>query len=444
MRKTLLTIAATCMWLAGTSAFGQGKTCEEAAPWSNMAMVMDLASYADGGAWYKVTPTANSMLPFSLTELPTSAVQVFKGCNGEKALVMSEEVASGNISYYIESGVEYMIKLDVSQATGSFVMAMATPLDLSNAPDGNYCVKPINASVGMYSSIKANRPTWFKVNIVYPGMYSVGPGFSAPAEGAAVTSVKVKSGDCGAVENSSNLLMPNQVYAKAGENFFCVTCSGDMEILFQMASPVASCPNRPERMTALSAGVEVTYPNAVYENYWRFIAPETATYQILDKAPQGTILQVGTLDENDDAKFFCNFENGLMAEVDESGEGKLLVDIQAGQTYVIASETFNMLAEGVPSVKISKDETGVRSVSGSSRDIKVSKVAENEYRVSSYLLAEGAGVYVYDMAGRAVSSLNVRPEGDAVTVKLAGVPAGTYMFLIVGRSKSASTKVLVD
>ena len=76
--------------------------------------------------------------------------------------------------------------------------------------------------------------------------------------------------------------------------------------------------------------------------------------------------------------------------------------------------------------------------------MKVSKGAESEYRVSSYLLGEGAGIYVYDMSGRAINSIKAQPASDAAIVNLSGVPAGTYMFLVVGRSKSASTKVIVE
>ena len=57
---------------------------------------------------------------------------------------------------------------------------------------------------------------------------------------------------------------------------------------------------------------------------------------------------------------------------------------------------------------------------------------------------EGAGIYVYDMSGRAINSVKARPASDAAIVNLSGVPAGTYMFLVVGRSKSASTKVIVE
>ena len=326
---------------------------------------------------------------------------------------------------------------------GTNVMAMGTPVEVAAAAEGDDCSNPIAVNQGMYTPIKANHPTWFKINLVYPGLYSVRQ-FTATGSSATVTSVKVKSGDCNAVENESNLLMPDQVYAKSGENLFCVTCSGDTQIMFQMSSPVASCQNHPERMTVLSENTGVTYPNAVYENYWRFIAPETATYLVTNKAPQGTILQVGTLEEDDNAKFACNFEDAQMAEVGENGEGKVYVEMKEGQTYVISSETFAKMSTGMPSVQISKDATGVRSVSETYSDMKVSKVAEREYRVSSYLLGEGAGIYVYDMSGRAINSIKAQPASDAAIVNLSGVPAGTYMFLVVGRSKSASTKVIVE
>ena len=85
--------------------------------------------------------------------------------------------------------------------------------------EGDDCSNPIAVNQGMYTPIKANHPTWFKINLVYPGLYSVRQ-FTATGSSATVTSVKVKSGDCNAVENESNLLMPDQVYAKSGENLF--------------------------------------------------------------------------------------------------------------------------------------------------------------------------------------------------------------------------------
>ncbi len=80
--------------------------------------------------------------------------------------------------------------------------------------------------------------------------------------------------------------MPDQVYAKSGENLFCVTCSGILRLCSDVF-PCSQLPEPSERMTVLSENTGVTYPNAVYENYWRFIAPETATYLVTNKAPQG-------------------------------------------------------------------------------------------------------------------------------------------------------------
>lgn len=444
MRKTLLTVLTACACLATISVFGQGKTCEEAKPWSNMAFITDPASFAEG-AWYKYTPTVNSMLPFSLSGIPVSAVQVTQGCNGEKAIVLSEDPATFTISYYLEADKEYVIKIDLSQASGDFVSVNGTPLDLSRAPEGLYCVKPVEVEgLARAVDIKANRPTWFKLNSPLAGQYYV----SSSSSDFTATSVKVKHGDCGAVENVSTELMPNYVWAKGGEKLFCVTFPEDASIMFMMQGPTpANCQSHPQYAAAMKLATDYTYVNEVYLTSWKFIPEKTGAYMVSGKGAPGTLIQVSEMIELEPVNGYAQFGCGEVLKMDEIGDdgaGQVAVTLEEGKTYILTCETFDKLAAGMPSVRIDEDVTGIRRVAGASRDIKVAKVGDNEYCVSSYLLAGGAGVYVYDMAGRAVSNVKVQPsEGDAV-VKLAGVPSGTYMFLIIGRDKSASTKVVVE
>ena len=56
---------------------------------------------------------------------------------------------------------------------GTNVMAMGTPVEVAAAAEGDDCSNPIAVSQGMYTPIKANHPTWFKIKLVYPGLYSV-------------------------------------------------------------------------------------------------------------------------------------------------------------------------------------------------------------------------------------------------------------------------------
>ena len=55
---------------------------------------------------------------------------------------------------------------------GTNVMAMGTPVEVAAAAEGDDCSNPIAVNQGMYTPIKANHPTWFKINLVYPGLYS--------------------------------------------------------------------------------------------------------------------------------------------------------------------------------------------------------------------------------------------------------------------------------
>lgn len=450
----LLTIAAACMWMAGAvNANAQGKSCEDAPAWSGNALIFDFTPYTDG-AWYTVKCAANSMVNLSLSNIPTSAITMTEGCGGKKAIVLSEtpDSKSGAIAFYCEAEVEYKMHFDVAQANDAFISINGSTLPIDGAPEGYYCIKPIDWTMGIASPIKANRPTWFKMTVVYPGMYQV---VVSAAPGATdvptITSLSAKSGDCGAVANVSSALTPDVVYCKSGDNYFCVTCSGEAQVystMYMMAGPISSCQNRPQRANAIEVNKDYTYPNAVYENYWRFIAPESKTYYFSTKAPEGTILQVGKLDETlegDVLKYSCNFENAQMGEVGESGEVEVAMKVEAGETYMVFSETFDFMKEGLPSVKVSETGNGISSTEAkASSAIKVGKAAQGEYVVSSYLLKEGAGVYVYDMAGNQLENVNVVPTEGSVNVKLGNVPTGVYMFLVVGQSRSASAKVVVD
>lgn len=448
MRKKLLfCLAAASMLLTSVEMNAQGKSCETATTWSSMAMVMSPADYPNG-AWYKLTVMEASYLPFSFSSYvgnAVDAVHVYKGCAGEEALVLDVDDTSKTKSYYLEPLTEYIIKVDTKDQ--AMVMLMGTALAMSTAPDGATCMNPITVPSGQYGDIKKNVPTWYQINISWPCFVNVQK-YILDTTDTEVTSVLAKNLDCNAVANESNILMPAMVKMKTGINLVKVTASGDTKVMF-MQQVAASCGNKPERTSLLTAGVETTYGNDVFENYWRFIASETGTYTITDKAPEGTILKVGSLDEDDNGQFACNFDSDPKSiTVGSDNVGKLDVTLKEGDQIVICSDLYAKLASGAPSIKIEKSTggSGISSaVTNESKDLTVSSNPSNgNFIVKSYLLTEGATVNVYDMAGKKIYSSTSLPTAEEHSVQLEGVQSGTYLLLVIGKSRSASTKITIE
>lgn len=445
-KKLLYCLAATSMLFANVEMNAQGNSCETATPWSGMAMVTTPATYPDG-AWYTVTVAEASQLPFSFGTYAgeaIDAVHVYKGCAGEEAIVLDVDNVGKTKSYYLEPATEYKIK--VNTANQSMVMMTGTALPMSMAPDGATCMNPIVADLGMFYPIEKETPTWYKVTIPWPCFVSVTKTMTDNTE-TAVTAVLAKNLDCNAVANESSAIMPGMVKVKAGINLVRVTTSGKTQIVFQ-PQVAASCGNSPQRTTELKAGAEVSFSNDVFDNYWRFIAPEAATYTLTNKAPEGTILKVGKLEEDDNGKFFCDFEtNPRSVTVGSDNVGKLDVTLEKDEQIIICSDLYAKLATGVPSIKVEKS-TGsgiVTSATDAPKDLTVSANPSNgNFVVKSYLLAEGATVGIYDMAGKKIYSSTSLPTNEEHTVQLNGVQSGTYLLLVIGKSKSASTKITIE
>lgn len=445
-KKLLYCLAATSMLFANVEMNAQGINCESATPWSGMAMVMAPTTFPDG-AWYTVTVAEASQLPFSFGTYAgeaVDAVHVYKGCAGEEAIVLDVDNANKTKSYYLEPATEYKIK--VNTANQSMVMMTGTALPMSMAPDGATCMNPIVAQLGVFANIKKDVPTWYQINITWPCSVAVEKVFTDQTE-TAVASVLAKHMDCNAVANEGSLLMPNVVKMKAGMNLVKVTATGDTQIMFNMQL-AASCGNNPQRTNLLTAGTETNYGNDVFENYWRFVAPEAATYTLTNKAPEGTILKVGNLEEDDNGKFFCDFEtNPRSVTVGSDNVGKLDVTLEKDEQIIICSDLFAKLATGVPSIKIEKSTgSGIASpLTNEPKDLTVSANPSNgNFVVKSYLLAEGATVGIYDMAGKKIYSSTSLPTNEEHTVQLNGVQSGTYLLLVIGKSKSASTKITIE
>lgn len=445
-KKLLYCLAATSMLFANVEMNAQGNSCETATPWSGMAMLTTPASYPDG-AWYTVTVAEASQLPFSLGSYvgeAVDAVHVYKGYAGEEAIVLDVDNANKAKSYYLEPATEYKIKVNTTNQ--SMVTMTASALPISKTPDGATCMNPIVAGLGMFYPIKKETPTWYQINIAWPCTVAVNKTSGDNTE-TEVTSVLAKHMDCNAVANEGTLLMPNMVKMKAGINLVKVTTTGDTQIGFNM-QVTASCGNSPQRTSLLTAGTETIFGNDVYENYWRFIAPEAATYTLTNKAPEGTILKVGSLEEDDNGKFSCDFEtNPRSITVGSDNVGKLDVTLEKDEQIIICSDLYAKLATGVPSIKVEKS-TGsgiVTSATNAPKDLTVSANPSNgNFVVKSYLLAEGATVGIYDMAGKKIYSSTSLPTNEEHTVQLNGVQSGTYLLLVIGKSKSASTKITIE
>lgn len=315
---------------------------------------------------------------------------------------------------------------------------------------GESCENPIVVAKGTFTSIKKDVPTWYQVEYAWPCTMEVNE-VGAMGVNTDITSVAAKSKDCNAVANESSALLPNSVRVKGGTNLIRVVASKDIPYLnFTMsmaAGPTASCGNRPERTNALTLDKEEQYQNDVYENYWRFIATEDGSYVVTNKAAEGTIFKVGVLDEDDSGKFICNFEDeSKVLTIDASNEGKIQVDMKAGEQVIICSDTYAKLASGRPSIGVVKGTLGIQHAeAGSSKEIAVSANPSNgNFQVSSYLLKEGASVNVYDMSGKKVYGSTLQPTDGTCTVQMNGVPSGTYLLLVIGQSKSASTKIIIE
>lgn len=439
---------------AALVAFGnvkaQGTSCETATPWTGMFMGFKTDSYpADG--WYTVTAQVASMISFSGLNggVVVDDVHLYEGCSGNEAYITGKDAAMGTLGFYMEAGVEY--KLHITQRTNDMVFVMANPLDISRAPEGLYCFKPIKVeNIGLFQNIKAGT-TWFQMEFAYPAPLQVNVMSSESGNTTtAITSVETNHLGCGQGVNLSTELLPYRTLAKGGTNLVAVTASEPCMISFSLdAINATGCGNKPAYMKSIELDVENTYDNAYYTLDRRFLVPETGTYTFINHGAEGTVLSVGVMNEFDNngrVDYTCDFETRpLMAVVGANNKAAVAATFNEGDLVVVRSDAYGKLEGSLPYLKVEKGTSGITSATvGGNREVVLSENPTNgNFVVKSFLLADGAEVNVYDMNARKVFGTSVAAGTTEAQVRMEGVPAGNYLLVVMGRSRSASTKLIV-
>lgn len=451
MKKSYLLGLMAAFAMSG-SVSAQGSSCETATPWTGMFMGYYGDSFpADG--WFTYTVSTPTMLSFSGLCAPTvitpDDIQIYEGCEGNEPYVVDKDVEKGILSYYLEPGIDY--KIHITQQESGYAFVMPSALDVSRAPEGTYCFKPIVLSgLGSFQNVKAGT-TWFQHEMPYPAPILVNVISSESGSMMdVVQSVATKHLDCKGGENHSMELLPNRTFAKGGTNLIAVTVSEPCMISFALdALNATGCGNKPAYMKSLELDVETTYDNAYYTLDRRFIVPETGTYTFKNYGAEGTVLSVGLMKEFDNdgrVDYTCDFDSHpLMAIVGEDNMATVSATFNEFDMVVVRSDAYGKLEGGLPYLKVEKGTTGIASASVvENREVVLSENPTNgNFVVKSFLLAEGAEVNVYDMNAKKVYGTTAVAGSTEKQIQLEGVPAGTYLLVVMGRNRSASTKLIV-
>ncbi len=311
---------------------------------------------------------------------------------------------------------------------------------------GSDCEHPIIVSnANLFQNIAEAGSYWYQLTMDYAQQRTIQATGYDDNDGQ-VTSVESKSLDCNAVSNVSNFLFPGLTYLKQGINLVKVTVDGPCQIQFQGQMAFA-CNFRPQnifRINKLDENTETTYVNAVYETNFSFTPTETGTYTFTNKAPEGSTLKVSQLDEISSGSFSCKeLGDKYTTTIGSNNLSNLAVTLEANEEYIITSETFALLDEGMPSLKVVKgDVTAINNIKADNKnDITVKNLGNGNYQVDSYLFKEGATVGVYNMAGIKLYEKTLQPQSEGITVNLNGKKADCYLFLVIGKSQSACKNV---
>lgn len=322
---------------------------------------------------------------------------------------------------------------------------------------GESCENPIQvgSNLSSWNEFTEAGSKWFSITCPWSAQMKVGV---VDGDGK-ITAVEAKSLDCNAVSNVSSALFPTMTYVKKGINLIKVTVNGACNVVFAGMNMDtmesfgmqlnASCDNHPERITRLrlmSLDTETSYTNAAYETAFSFTPTESGVYTFVNKAPEGSTLKVTELEEQTDGSFSCKeIGENYFTTVGSNQEGAIAVNLTANTEYIVTSETFALLDEGMPSLKVEKgDVTAIHQVKANkSDDITVKSLGGGNYQVDSYLFKEGATVGVYNMAGVKLYEKTLAPQSEGTVVSLGGKKADCYLFLVVGKSCSACKNIAV-
>lgn len=466
MKKFYFSLVAAMMLSASATVSAQdGKTCETALPYTGFLM----GSSIKETTWYTVTVSELSMFPSSVIDANTADLKIYEGCDGREA------ASNGTGAYFLYPGVEYKMKI-VPGETIFLLMLTGNGLSLAKAPEGMYCVKPIiltpDAETGAYPAVKQNLGTtkWYQRDFSINGNLTVTEyGFGAADPN--LKKIELKRGDCGAVSSIGETMeiVPGMTvapspFAKAGTNLMAVTfgTSDDPEVtegqfhIAQNGQTSLDCNNRPERMTEIALDTETGIINGYTVKDYVFKPTETGEYTFTCKSAEGTIFNVGTVydtgekrnpgTEYEAAIYACSYDISDPVIVNSTNQAYIVLNLEAGNSYVMHYDADYTLEAGTPSVKVEKgNTTSINAVEANKKtDVIVSEnPTDGNFTVSSYLLADGGEIALYDMAAKKVFGTKVQEGAKEQNVQLTNVKQGTYLLVVYGRGRSAATKLIV-
>lgn len=458
MKKFYVSLAASLMLLVPAAVNAQdGTSCDNAQPFTGMLM----GSMIKGTTWYTVTVNELSMFPGSVVNSNQAELVIFEGCDGKEA------ISNGENCYFLYPGVEYKMRITPKENVAAMLIMGGTPL--GGAPEGMYCVKPIDltATEGAVKQ-KLGRTLWYKKDFAYNGKLNITKdGINPPS--SYLTKVEVRNGDGSGVPNIGKQTLLGTVamapapFVKSGVNLIAITFDADPSgtetegqfILGQRAN--TDCANRPERMSnALSLGASNSVENGYYVNDWTFTPTETGTYTFTCYSAEGTVFNVGTIEATGEKRnpgteyetdvYACKYELSEPVLVSSDNTASIVLNLTAGTKYVVHYDAdYALEGEGnTPYVNVVKGTTGIDNVTQNKTDVLVSEnPTDGTFTVSSYLLSHGAEIALYDMAAKKVFSAKAYGGSSEQDVQLYGVKAGTYLLVVYGANRSACTKLIV-
>jgi len=458
MKKFYVSLAASLMLLVPTVAKAQGTSCDNAQPFPGMLM----GSMVNGTTWYTVTVNELSIFPGAVVPTDQAELAIFEGCDGKEA------ISYGVNCYFLYPGIEYKMRITPKENVAGMLIMNGMPV--SGAPEGMYCVKPIDltGTGGIAVTQKLGRTLWYKKDFAYNGKLNITKdGINFPS--SYLTKVEVRNGDGSGVPNIAEstslgtVTMPPAPFVKAGVNLIAITFDEDptkteTEGSFVLAQrPNTDCANRPEHISnALALDAKTSVENGYYVNDYTFTPAETGKYTFTCYSAEGTVFNVGTIYNTGEKRnpgteyeadiYACKYELGDPVLVGSDNTANIVLDLTAGTKYVVHYDAdYALKGEGnTPYVKVVKGTTGINNVTQNKTDVLVSEnPTDGNFTVSSYLLSHGAEIALYDMAAKKVFSLKVKGGSSEQDVQLYGVKAGTYLLVVYGANRSACTKLIV-
>lgn len=461
MKKFYFSLVAAMMLSASTAAYAQdGKTCETALPYTGNLQVTETT-------WFTFKFNSLTMFPSIDITPDVATLTIFEGCDGEEAF------SQGVNSYFLYPDIEYKIKVE-PQKNSILLPKSEMGLSLAGAPAGMYCVNPIkiepDPTTGAYTAVKQRlgRTLWYQRNIAMNGNLNFTKDGVNPCEG--LTKVELKRGDCKAVssigeatEITPGLVVAPSPFAKAGTNLMAITfaASTDPEVtegqfvISQNAIAFIDCNNRPERMPAIELDKETGVQNGYYVKDYQFTPATAGTYSFVCKAAEGTVFNVGTIEDTGEKRnpgteyespiYECRYEINDPVIVNSSNEAAITLTLEAGKKYVMHYDSDYALEGATPSMKaVEGTYSSINSIEMNKKtDVMVSEnPTDGNFTVSSYLLPDCGEIALYDMGANKVFSTKSQ-GGKEQNIQLTNVKSGVYLLVVYGRGRSACTKLIV-